>query len=270
MPTTGQLALLLLAIALLIAGGIVSILRLRRDSVPRRLAEKSCLYWGILAAAGVLAWHGIAERRFIPIGDNFDALIWLGVLLAAFVAYVQGTRPLAALEWFILPIVLAMLVAAAVLGRTAGFHQFHPAVAATWADVHRITSFAGTAAFAVAAAGGAMYVLAAAKLRRKQPVGTSLGSLERLENLTMTAAVLGFALLTIGMVTGFFEMLGGRHAASTPMAKVVLALCAWVVYGIVLNAPVSPVLRGRRAAALSVVGFLLMIGVIVAVESVRQ
>jgi ABC-type uncharacterized transport system permease subunit len=208
----------------------------------------------------------------VPIGDNFDALIWLGMLLAMFVAYVQGTHPLAALEWFILPIVIAMLAAAAVLGRSRRFHAFHPVVAATWSDVHRITSFAGTAAFAVAAAAGALYVMAAARLRRKQPVWASLGSLERLEEMTMTAAVLGFALLTVGMVTGFFEMLSrprGAAGASTPMAKVVLALCAWVVYGIVLNAPVSPMLRGRRAAALSVVGFVLMIGVIVTVESVR-
>jgi ABC-type uncharacterized transport system permease subunit len=272
MPTTGQLALLLLTIALLIGGGIVSILRLRRDSSALRVAEKSCLYWSILTAAGVLVWHGLAQRRWVPIGDNFDALVWLGMLLAAFVAYVQGTRPLAALEWFILPIVIVMLTAAAVLGRSGGFHPFHPAVAAAWADVHRISSFAGTAAFAVAAAAGATYVLAAARLRRKQPAVQSLGSLERLERLTLTAAVLGFALLTVGIVTGFFELLGRRGAAtgaSTPMTKVVLAISAWLVYGVVLNAPASPVLRGRRAAALSVVGFILMIGVIVTVESAR-
>lgn len=270
MPTIGQLLLLLLAIALLIGSCTLSLLRLRRDSHGLRLAGKSCLYWAIVAGAAVLAWHGVRERRFVPIGDNFDTLIWLGVLLAGFVAYVQGTHPLAALEWFILPIVIVMLAAAAVLGRSGGFHQFHPVVAAAWGDVHRISSLVGTAAFAVAAAAGALYVLAAARLRRKQPVGPSLGSLERLEELTMTAAVLGFALLTVGMVTGFFELLGRTHgnaAANVSTAKVVLALGAWVVYGVVLNAPVSPMLRGRRAAALSVVGFILIIGVIVTVEA---
>ena len=33
-----------------------------------------------------------------------------------------------------------------------------------------------------------------------------LGSLERLERLTMTAVTLGFALLTIGIITGAIEM----------------------------------------------------------------
>lgn len=266
MPTTAQLSLLLLATVLLAAGEVLSLLRLKDDRRQLRLAEKSCLYWGIVAAAGVLVWHGVSQGRMVPMSDNFDALVWLAVLLAGFVAYVQGTRPLAALEWFILPVVLAMLLGAAVVGRR-DYHAFHPMVAATWSNVHHISSFAGAAAFAVAAAAGAAYVISSAKLRRKLPVGPALGSLERLEQLTISFGVLGFALLTIGIVTGMFELLD--KGGSTPAVKIALALGVWVVYGIVLHAPASPLLRGRRAAVLSVLGFVLMIGVIATVESMR-
>ena len=92
MPTAGQLALLSIAVALFAAGGGLSLARLRTNTNAMRLAAKSCLYWGIAAAAGVLAWHSATRGRWLPVGDNFDALVWLAVLLAGFVAYVQRTR----------------------------------------------------------------------------------------------------------------------------------------------------------------------------------
>ena len=40
----------------------------------------------------------------------------------------------------------------------------------------------------------------------------------------------------------------------------------WLVYAIVMHAPINPRLRGRRAAVLSVFGFCLMIGTLLAVQ----
>jgi ABC-type transport system involved in cytochrome c biogenesis permease subunit len=146
-----------------------------------------------------------------------------------------------------------------VFGRT----DYRPYLGQTWTYVHRLTSYTGAAAFAVAAASGAMYVLAARKLRSKQSA-VYLGSLERLERLTMTAVTLGFALLTVGIITGAIEMIY-KHLPTSPW-KVALAGSVWVVYAIVLHAPINPVFRGRRAAVLSVVGFILMIGTLIAVQ----
>ena len=100
-------------------------------------------------------------------------------------------------------------------------------------------------------------------MARQQLVGPNLGSLERLEHVTMTAVTLGFALLTVGTITGGVRMLeGGRP----PTTKLVLALAVWLVYALVLHAPINPSFRGRKVAVLSMVGFVLMIGVIVAVQ----
>lgn len=264
MPTHGQLVLLMLSVALFIGGGAMSVIRLWRDQRWLRVACKSCLYWGIAVAVAVLIWHSVRRGKWMPANDNFDALIWLAVLLAGFVAYVQGTRPLAALDWFVMPIVVILLVCAAIFGRT----DFHPYVGQTWAVVHRLSSYGGAVAFAIAAAGGAMYVLVSARLRRKLPILPALGSLERLERLTMMAVTLGFALLTIGIVTGTVEMLArGEHTDPT---KVALTVSVWLVYAVVLHAPINPIFRGRRAALLSVLGFVLMIGAVVAAEVGRR
>jgi ABC-type transport system involved in cytochrome c biogenesis permease subunit len=259
MPTQGQIVLLLVSVAWFATGGVLSFVRLGQNTRSIRLTSKTSLYWGMLAAVGVLAWHSVTRHRWIPIGDNFDVLIWLAVLLAMFDAYVQRTRPLAAMDWFILPMVIALLICAAVFGRT----EYRPYVGRAFTYVHYLTSFTGAAAFAVAAASGAMYVLAARRLRSKQSA-VYLGSLERLERLTMTAVTLGFALLTVGIITGAVEMVHLRLPTSP--WKVALAGAVWIVYAIVLHAPINPIFRGRRAAVLSVLGFVLMIGTLIAVQ----
>ncbi len=251
--------MLLASVAMFAIGGLLSFARLWRNTNTMRVTAKSCLYWGVSAAIGVLIWHSIKRHNWIPVGDNFDALIWLAVLLALFVAYVQGSRPLAALDWFVMPIVITLLIGAAVIGRT----EYRTYVGQAWTYIHYATSFSGAAFFAVAAASGLMYVIAAKRLRSKQSAA-HLGSLERLERLTMMAVTLGFALLTFGIITGAVLMIHDDRPTSP--WKIALAGCVWVVYAIVLHAPLNPVFRGRRAAVLSVLGFVLMIGTLIAVQ----
>jgi ABC-type uncharacterized transport system permease subunit len=277
MPTTAQLLLLVVAVALFAAGGALSLARLwgagaadtassggAADKERRglRIASRSCLGLGIVACIGLLVWHSASRGQWVPVGDNFDALIWLATLLAMFTLYVQRQRRLGALDWFVMPLVIFLLVIAAVFGRT-DYHAYHPVVENTWSWVHRVTSYGGAVAFAIAAASGAMYVWTSGRLRHKRTVGPQFGSLERLEHLTMVSVTLGFALLTLGMITGGVDMLArGKH---TPRAKIVLAVVVWLIYAVVLHAPINPSFRGRKVAVLSVVGFVLMLGTIVAV-----
>ena len=262
MPTTGQLALLIIAVALFAIGGAMSVAQAWQQQQPSRTlksAARACMVGGILACLGVIVWHAAQRRQWLPIGDNFDALVWLATLLALFVVYVQSTKPLGGLDWFVMPVVVVMLVAAVLVGRT----EYHPYVGSAWDWVHRVTAYGGAVAFAISAAAGTMYVITSRRLRRKAPVGSYVTSLERLEHVTMVAVTLGFALLTVGAITGGVTMLAqGRH---TPVAKVVLASAVWLVYAVVLHAPINPSFRGRKVAVLSVVGFLLMVGTIATV-----
>ena len=74
------------------------------------------MYVGICLNVAVLIWHSIGRGSWVPLEDNFDTLIWLGLLLALFVAYVQRVHPLRGLDWFVMPIAILLLVAAAVFG----------------------------------------------------------------------------------------------------------------------------------------------------------
>jgi ABC-type uncharacterized transport system permease subunit len=158
-----------------------------------------------------------------------------------------------------MPIVILMLVGAFVLGN-AGPHAY---VSATWSWVHRVTAYGGAIAFAVAGAVGAMYLVVHHRLRAGHALaGPNLGSLERLEKLTQESVSVGFALLTIGAIMGYIELGQGKQ---TSIAKVILATNVWLIYAIVLHAPINPRFRGRKAAVLSVLGFVLMIGTLVVV-----
>lgn len=268
--SAGQIALLIVSTACFAVAAGCAVLRLRNEKPGVRIAGKSAGYLGLLTGVGVLLWHSAERGTWLPLGDNFDTLVCLGVLLAGFVAYMQIYRPIRGLDAFLLPIVVLLMVAATIFGQT----QPHAYVNTTWSWTHRIAAYGGAAAFAIACAGGLMYLWVSRRLKTaKLGPGPRLGSLERLEHLTLVAVGLGFGLLTVAAVTGL------AHIADTTgdtrlgdqwylNPKVLLALGVWVVYAIVLHSPINPSFRGRRAAVLSVVGFVLMVGTVIAVQFV--
>jgi ABC-type uncharacterized transport system permease subunit len=263
-PAWGQMAVLYASIGLFVVGGVLSLLRLRAATPAEgerfRILAKASAYLGACAALAVLIWHSAQRGSWLPLEDNFDALVWLGLLLALFVLYIQRRRPVGGLDWFLMPIVILLLISAAVFGSA----KPHAYVTTTWSWVHRGTAFAGIVAFAVAGAVGMMYLIVNHRLRTKRALlgGPNLGNLERLEHLTLESVSLGFALLTIGALTGINEMVKGKH---TSPAKLVLTGALWLVYAVVLHAPINPSFRGRKAAVLSVVGLVLTVGTMVAV-----
>jgi len=269
MVTTGQIVALILSALLLAVGWGLSISRLWWDRNSVRIGAKACSWLGVVGAISVLVWHilGRPTGNRLPLEDNFEAFLWLAILLSAFVLYVQRAKPVGGLDWFVMPLAVALLIAAAVFGTT----KPQPYVDTTWSWVHRVSTFGGTAAFAIAGASGALYLLANRRLRQKAPPsGPRFGSLEQLERITFTAVTLGFALLTVGLVTGLMRVLKEGETRLGPnwfaSPKVVLAAAVWLVYAVVLHSPMNPRFRGRKVAMLSIVGCLLMVGTLVAVN----
>jgi len=264
-PTLGQIILISVSIAFFVVGGVISLARISFERPWSRVAAKACMYFGLVFALGVLVWHSILRGSWVPLEDNFDTLIWLALVLSGFVLYVQRRKPLMGLDWFVMPVVVLLLIGAAITGRTNP-HDYD--VRTLWSWVHLATAYGGAVAFAIAAAAGMMYLIANRRLRHKVSLaGPNMGSLERLEHLMLTSVTLGFAMLTIGALMGIVKMRTTPRADHNPTltAKVILSSAVWVVYAIVLHSPINPSFRGRRAAVLSIVGFVLMVGTIVAV-----
>lgn len=263
--TTPQITLLLTSALLIFGGAVASVLRGRGESEALRGASRA-LYWaGLGVSVLTLAWHSYTRGSWVPLDNNFDALLWLGLLLLLFVLYVQRRGRLGGLDWFVMPIVVLLLAGAVVFGRT----QPHEYVASVWSLVHRIGAYGGAAALLIAAGVGMTYLLAQRRLRNKAlNTGMALPSLERLEHLTLVNATVGFALTTVALVLGTVKIFGGETNLNFYSPKVVLSLLAWAAYAIVLHSPINPSFRGRKVAILSVVGFVLLVGAIVATQFV--
>jgi len=264
-PNVGQLVLLGLATLAFVIAAVIALLRLKGQRESLRLPGKIALYAGIGLGVAVLAWHSMLRGSWIPLEDNFDTFVWLAMLLAMFIAYTQRTRPLRGLESFMTPLIVLLLIGAAVFGKTTP----HEYLKSAWSWFHRTSAFGGALAFAVAGCAGAMYLFVNQQLRSKRvSPGGRLGNLERLEHVTVVSVTLGFALLTIALITGLVLALQGSAMGKNwyTQPKVVLTFVAWVVYALVMHAPINPSFRGRKTAVLSVIGLALMSGILIAVQ----
>lgn len=273
MVTIAQITMLIMTALTYIVGGVFAAAEMAGRKAPRR-ARGVCLGLGIAISAALLIWHSISvmrmEGNWQPLQDNLSALLTLSVVLGVFVAYVQYHRPVPWLEWLIMPVVIMLLLLAGHFGTTKP-HAYLPT---TYSLLHRIAIFAGALAFMIAGVMGALYLVTDRSLKWRRTEGrhlpprpTMFSSLERLEHLIYSAVTLGFALFSIGIVTGIAWAIGqptrlGAHWFLYP--KVILALAAWVIFGIVLHTPIAPRLRGRKNAVLSIVGLILTVAALLA------
>ena len=96
------------------------------------------------------------------------------------------------------------------------------------------------------------------RLRSRKPLGwlKILTPLESLESGCFQSIIAGFLLLTLALVSGafFIEDLFAQHLVH----KVVLAMTAWVVFGILLFGRMRFGWRGRQAMRWTLAGYILL------------
>ncbi len=127
--------------------------------------------------------------------------------------------------------------------------------------IHTVCSLLSYAAFLVAFVAGVLFLVQERQLKQKR-MGMlfhqlpSLGALDRINFLAIGA---GFALLSLGLVFGFFgfEVRFGRWWIGDP--KVYLTVGLWVCYLGLWFLRLQSTLRGRWVALLSVLGFSLVL-----------
>jgi cytochrome c-type biogenesis protein CcsB len=127
-----------------------------------------------------------------------------------------------------------------------------PALQSNWLVAHVITCFLGYAGFtasfvaAVILLAATSFTIAAKFLPRR----------ELLDDIVYRSILVGFPLLTIGIITGaaWADYAWGTYWSWDP--KETWSLITWLVYAAFLHARLARGWSGRRTAALSVIGFL--------------
>lgn len=130
-----------------------------------------------------------------------------------------------------------------------------------WLTVHIITIFIGDAAFALAAGVGTLYLLQEGNIKAKTRgfFFKRLPSLDLLDTVGYACIVSGFAMLTIGLITGmvYAKVLWGRFWGWDP--KEVWSAITWIFYAVLLHERLAVGWRGRRAAIMSIVGLAVLL-----------
>jgi cytochrome c-type biogenesis protein CcsB len=136
-----------------------------------------------------------------------------------------------------------------------------PALQSNWLTYHVITCFLGYAGFAVACGVSIMYLVKIGKEERSaegSPIGGILGMFPNtkvLDDLNYKAIMVGFPMLTLGIITGaaWANYAWGTYWSWDP--KETWSLIVWFIYAAFLHARFTRGWVGRRAAWLSIFGF---------------
>jgi ABC-type uncharacterized transport system permease subunit len=226
---------------------------------------------GTCAGVALLVWRAISNHNaLLAFSDPLDAFLTFAMLLSLTLIYFCWTRHLRGLAFFLLPMIVILLGIGLVLAVVHPKPGVASYISNAWGLIHLITITAATICLALACVGGVVYLLADRQLRRKG-LDTShrwvgLPPLAAMEKFTQWMIFGGFPLLSISTVAGILLSRAADQTSAAQHTKIAFGILSWLVYAVVIHVPFNPSFRGRRAAWLSVVGFVLFIGAFVAAK----
>jgi ABC-type transport system involved in cytochrome c biogenesis permease subunit len=155
------------------------------------------------------------------------------------------------------------LISAAALPETEPTLQ--PVLKTLW--FHVTLSMLGAVGFTVAFVAGVMYLIQDRLLKSKRfnVLYSKLPALDFLDHLNQQSIVLGFPLLTLGIVTGALSAEFARGSYVNWNPEQTWALVTWLFYFVVLLGRLTVGWRAKRAAYLTVIGFACVILTLVGV-----
>ena len=113
-----------------------------------------------------------------------------------------------------------------------------------------LANLLGVALFLLAGGAAGLYLFAERRLKQKRPAKgrANLPALDTLDRAVHRFLVLGFPLLTLGVVTGTIWAKRLEMGAPEEVLRIVLGYATWLLIAMVLLLRVAAGWRGRRAA----------------------
>ena len=185
-----------------------------------------------------------------PLSNFYESLVFFAWCLP-FLGLVTFRRYLKDYLGLVVALAAGLLLAYVSLGGVdSSIKPLMPALKSNWLLFHVITCFLGYSAFTL---GFGVALLYLAQEKRPRP---SLPPLPQLDRLIYRATIIGFLLLTLGILTGavWAETAWGRYWSWDP--KETWSLITWLIYATLLHARLVRGWQGRRIAWLAVAGFL--------------
>jgi len=201
-------------------------------------------------------YYALGVAPVLTLKSSLSFFAW--TILLAYLLFHLKFR-LMVLGSFVAPVAACLLILSSTLP-TAEV-TVKPIFRSLWLPVHIGTAFVGNGFFAVTFVAGIMYLIQESQIKKKRlgSLYTRLPSLETLDSINHFALICGFTFMTAGMITGsiYAQYALGSYWRWDP--KEVCSLLAWVFYAVLLHERLAVGWRGRRAALLSLFGFLVLV-----------
>jgi ABC-type uncharacterized transport system permease subunit len=245
-----------LALTFYIAAGLLLILRLTRAK-PVGAIDKI----GVLSlAASAIVLHAVVLFPDLRLESALNLSLTAAFSLVAWIVavlYLLASlyRPVDSLG------ILVMPLAGLIVWVTSSWPTQHPiAMSSPWQTLHIIVSLLAYSLLCLASAQSLLLLAQERGLKQKHPGGLrALPPMETTETLMFQMIGLGFGLLTLTVLSGvmFSETVFGKPFRFTH--HMVLALCAWIVYAILIFGRWRLGWRGRAAIRWTLAGFVLLV-----------
>ena len=245
------------ALSLYLSGTLGYILFMVFQIKPMARVSYSLLLVGFLFhTLSIVLWY--AQIGHFPVqtfGESLSFFAWaiIGVYLL-----IQVRFNMLVLGSFLSPLAAVMMIGSSFLPPQTG--PANPLLQNIWLMVHVGTIFIGNGVFAIAFLAGVMYLIQERQIKSKRLglLHHRLPALEVLDALNYNCLILGFPLLTLGMLSGsvFAQYTLGTFWRWDP--KEVWSLITWLLYAALLHGRLVAGWRGRRSAMISIVGFLIL------------
>jgi len=209
---------------------------------------------GLLCHTAILIYR-MADTGHLPVGNLHETLSLAGWTIAGLFLIIQIKFNLKILGVFVAPLVTLVMIIVSQLPNemsqsTIIFKNF-------WLISHVVVIFIGEAGFALACGLGLLYLIQenAIKTKKRRFFFRRLPSLDLLDATGYTCIVVGFTMLTLGLITGFVyaKSVWGRFWSWDP--KEVWSGITWLFYAALLHERLTVGWRGRRSAIMAIIGF---------------
>ncbi|MGD0670453.1 MAG: c-type cytochrome biogenesis protein CcsB [Candidatus Binatus sp.] len=222
---------------------------------------------GVVCHACDLAARGLQAGN-IPVANFAQALSFLAWLTALAGLVMIVRMRLAVIGAFVAPAVTLALGAAS-LTMSSGRVVLPATLRSVWLPIHVTLAILGYTMFVLAASVSIAYLAYESRLKSKRAIGPANEggpSLEKLDRINYRLLGWGFVMLSLAIVSGaiWADARWGHFWSWEPIESWSLAI--WVLYAGLLESRLTIGWRGRRAAALTLVVFCLLVGSIVGVN----
>jgi cytochrome c-type biogenesis protein CcsB len=215
---------------------------------------------GLLLHTGGLILRWIETHQtgygYVPLSNMYESLIFFSwtIVLVYLILEVKYRQKIIGV--FITPFAfLAIALTSIIPGINPKIIPLVPALQSNWLAIHVTTCFFGYASFAVSFGISLLYLVRERKGDPKTGVPRWLPSAIVLDEINYKSIVIGFPLLTLGIITGaaWANYAWGSYWSWDP--KETWSLITWFIYAAFLHARLTRDWRGRKAAFLSIIGF---------------